>query len=161
MKNCPDFEILMAEAEDILTSKVMQKEKQLPHHGKTSCYDHSVQVAMTSLQIARSLHRPVDTKSLVRGALLHDLYLYDWHIATSHDKLHGFAHARIALENAERHFTLNDIERDIIIKHMFPLNLPLPRYRETMIVTLADKICTAKDMARGTRNLIRRLLPTA
>ena len=32
------------------------------------------------------------------------------------------------------------IERDIIKKHMFPLNIAFPKYKESLIVCIADKI---------------------
>ena len=50
-----------------------------------------------------------------------------------------------ALENAERDYELNDIERDMIKKHMFPLNPAPPKYIETVILCIADKICAFKE----------------
>ena len=38
-------------------------------------------------------------------------------------------------------FTLDAVERDVIERHMFPLNPVPPRYRESVLVCLADKIC--------------------
>ena len=49
------------------------------------------------------------------------------------------------MDNAETDFGLNDVERDIIFKHMFPLNLRFPRYKETFIVSMADKKCSVGD----------------
>ena len=43
----------------------------------------------------------------------------------------------------------DDIEKDIIVKHMFPLNIKLPRYRESYIVTIADKICSSYEVIYG------------
>lgn len=99
-----------------------------------------------SVQLAERLGVRVDMKSMVRGALLHDYFLYDWHEADSSHRLHGFTHARRALENAERDFSLNDIQRDIIAKHMFPMNPKLPRRKESVIVTIADKICATREV---------------
>ena len=65
----------------------------------------------------------------------------------SAQKWHGFRDARIALQNAARDFDLNKIEIDIIRKHMFPLNLRIPRYRESFIVCLADKICAIRELS--------------
>lgn len=58
---------------------------------------------------------------------------------------HGLAHARTALENASHDFELTPIEKDIIEKHMFPLNIKLPKYRESYLVTIADKICSSYE----------------
>lgn len=131
---------------DILTSEKMQKEQEFRHHGRKSCFCHSVNVAYESVKLAKKWCKTADMRALVRGALLHDYYLYDWHISEKSHKWHGFKHAKTALENASRDFELNDIERDIIRKHMFPLNLRIPKYKETWIVCLADKICAVKDM---------------
>ena len=77
----------------------------------------------------------------MRGALLHDYFLYDWHVPSETHRGHGFTHARTALHNASRDFTLDAVERDVIERHMFPLNPVPPRYRESVLVCLADKIC--------------------
>ena len=94
---------------------------------------------------------PVDKQSLVRGALLHDYFLYDWHEKDGGHRLHGFFHAERALHNARRDFNLNFIERDIIRKHMFPLNITPPKFRESWIVTWADKLCAAEETTRALR----------
>ena len=52
------------------------------------------------------------------------------------------------LANADRDFGLNDIERDIISKHMFPLTPHLPSFRESVIVGLADKWCAIAETFR-------------
>lgn len=48
-------------------------------HGDTSVFRHSVSVAYFSYYLALKMNAPVDIHSLVRGALLHDYFLYDWH----------------------------------------------------------------------------------
>lgn len=130
---------------DILTSENFLRETAFRHHGAKSCFCHSVCVAYESVRLALKSKKKIDMRSLVRGALLHDYYLYDWHENDKNHKLHGYIHAKRALENAEKDFGLNDVERDIIFKHMFPLNIRFPRYRETYIVCMADKICSMKD----------------
>ncbi|MBE5958861.1 MAG: HD domain-containing protein [Lachnospiraceae bacterium] len=126
----------------------MQYSKTNKHHGEVSVYNHSVDVALISLKLARRFRIKVDEKSLVRGALLHDYYLYDWHEPDESHRLHGFSHAKKAFINASKDFDLNDIEKDIIIKHMFPLNLSLPVYKESVLVCLADKISATKDYSK-------------
>ena len=59
--------------------------------------------------------------------------------------LHGFRHAGTALRNADRDFELNDTERDMIKKHMFPLNPAPPRFKETAVLCLADKYCALRE----------------
>lgn len=141
-----DFELIEKFAVDIINSPGMQSEKEFMQHGRISCYTHSLSVANMSIRIARSLRVHTDVKSMIRGALLHDYFLYDWHEPDAGHKLHGFTHARKALVNAERDFNLTDIERDIIVKHMFPMNICLPLHRESCIVTLADKLCALREV---------------
>jgi uncharacterized protein len=64
------------------------------------------------------------------------------------EKFHGFAHPRIALDNAERHFTLNDTERDCILRHMWPLTLMPPRTRESFVVSMVDKWVASRELLR-------------
>ena len=128
---------------DILNSDGMNSEKRFIQHGRISCYEHSVNVALTSLSLAKRFSLNVNESALVRGALLHDYFLYDWH-KKGHN-LHGFFHAARALNNAEKDFCLNDIERDIIRRYMFPLNICPPKYRESYIVCLADKLCAVYE----------------
>lgn len=131
--------------QDILESPGMQLEKTFRQHGKQSVYAHSYQVARMCLILAKRFHEKVDKRSLVRGALLHDYFLYDWHIPDKSHNLHGVTHAGMALQNAMRDFELNEIEQDMIRKHMFPLNPVPPKYRESWILCIADKICASKE----------------
>ena len=89
---------------------------------------------------ARKKRTKCDLRALVRGALLHDYYLYDWHDPNKGFRWHGFKHHRFALNNASRDFELSDTEKNVIYAHMFPLTpWCLPRCREAITVTLADK----------------------
>jgi len=112
-------------------------------HGQVSCLEHSLRVARMSFWLCRRLGMRAQLRSLVRGALLHDFFLYDWHYNLEGRKgLHGFTHPRTALENARRRFVLNEREEDIILKHMWPMTVIPPRHCETVVVCLADKYCS-------------------
>jgi uncharacterized protein len=136
-------------AREILSSQTVQKMKQYPQHGSTNALCHMVAVAWKAYSIAVSLEHKYgiafDRRSIIRGALLHDLFLYDWHDPNNGHKLHGFSHPYTALKNAERHFFLNGKERNIIKRHMFPFTPIPPRYRESLLVSYADKICSTKE----------------
>ena len=110
-----------------------------------SVFEHSVCVALVCLWLVHRLHLKVNQRAFVRGALLHDYFLYDWHTPDPAHRLHGFRHAGTALRNADRDFELNDTERDMIKKHMFPLNPALPRFKETAVLCLADKYCALRE----------------
>ncbi len=148
--------LLYEYAEDILTSDGMLSEKSFLQHGTVSVYEHSVAVAIMCISIAhflaRYLHIKTDERSLVRGALLHDYFLYDWHISDKSHRFHGFSHPKTALKNAQRDFELNKIEKNMILRHMFPLTFPPPRYREGMILCVADKICALSETIKRQDN---------
>ncbi len=109
-------------------------------HGKTDCLLHSIAVAYFSYATATFLNLKLNKRSLAKGALLHDFFLYDWHELDVFHKFHGFTHPKTALENALREWELNDTEKDIITKHMFPLTPALPCYKESILVCIIDKI---------------------
>ncbi|QSX07297.1 HD domain-containing protein [Sedimentibacter sp. zth1] len=124
----------------------MMTTKEYCQHGNTSCYLHSISVAYYSLRLANVLRLNYDLESLIKGALLHDYFLYDWHKKSKNHRLHGFSHPVVALKNAKKEYVLNDIETDIIIKHMFPLTILPPIYKESILVCLVDKICSIKEV---------------
>lgn len=139
---------------DVLASPRMQALRAFIQHGEVSRYEHCLCVCYIAMRIAEKMSITIDERSMVRGALLHDFFMYDWHDPSSLRVLHGFTHPKEALLTAERDFELNEIERDVIRKHMFPLTLSLPAHRETVLVCLADKISALMEtfgMRRGLR----------
>lgn len=128
-------------------------------HGDTSCLLHSVAVTYWACRLSELLPLSVSREALIRGAMLHDYFLYDWHHASPSHRLHGFTHPRAALENARRDYALSEVERDIILRHMFPLTLIPPRRLESVLVSLADKGCSLYETFRrgAYRSLSKRL----
>ena len=117
-------------------------------HGQTTTLEHVAAVAYLSLALVRKLGIRCDERALVRGALLHDYCLYDWHDHNAApDAWHGFPHPRHALRNAEADFPdLTPLERDIIAHHMFPLVPSPPRHVESLVVSLVDKACSTVEV---------------
>ena len=131
---------------EILASDNMKREKRFIQHANVSTYEHSIGVATMSLTLAAIVRVKVDKVSLVRGALLHDFFLYDWHDKTAMPKAHAYLHPLIAFDNAKKEFRLNAIEKNIIQAHMFPLSIVMPKYKESWIVVMADKICAMNEI---------------
>jgi len=131
-------------ANDILNSDNFQKIKEHIQHGNMTVNEHCINVAKTSLRIKDKLHIKCNKRDLIRGALLHDYFLYDWHFKDLKNphKLHGFYHPSRALHNAQKEYTLTKRQEDIIKKHMWPLTVVPPMCREAWIVTAADKYCS-------------------
>ena len=122
-------------------------------HGTMSVHAHVISVARASLAMAERLERlgiRIDRASLIRGALLHDYFLYDWHDPDPSHRLHGFTHPFTALARAQEDFEdLTPRERNIISRHMFPL-VPIPSTcREAWLVCLADKACALHETIAG------------
>lgn len=128
----------------IVKNDKMQSTKSCVQHGDVSVFAHSMAVAAYSIKLADKLGIKYDRKSLIRGALLHDFFLYDWHETSNvGDGLHGFAHPLTASKNAVRYFNLNKKEMDIIRKHMWPLTITkMPKCRESWLVCAVDKYCS-------------------
>ena len=60
--------------------------------------------------------------------------------------------------NASQHFSLDKKERDVIVKHMWPLTLSPPKYAESYIVVLVDKFfCISEAFSRNRNALVRHL----
>jgi len=134
-------------ASDILESQNFLLTKKHIQHGNMTVNDHVMDVARYSIAISDSLHIPCNRRELIRGALLHDYFLYDWHEPHKSNplKLHGFFHPGIALKNASGEYQLTDREKEIIRKHMWPLTIIPPLCREAWIVTTADKYCSLME----------------
>ena len=131
----------------IITNEEFLKRKKYHHHENESVYDHSMAVAYFAYKFAKKHH--FDYKSAAIGGLLHDFYYKDWQLNRVHKsffKMHGFVHAREALENSRKTFPylMNKKVENIILRHMFPLNITLPKYKESWIVSLMDKKCSFK-----------------
>lgn len=139
---------LKEHAEDILESEKFRSTRDYVQHGTIPVHRHCIDVAKQSLLISRFLHLPVREKEMIRGALLHDYFLYDWHdreredYKKQHGSLHGFYHPGIALKNASRDYDLTPREKDIIKKHMWPMTVIPPKCTEAWVVTFADKYCS-------------------
>lgn len=131
-------------------------------HGNTSTLLHSIAVSYFSCRLAYKFHLSYSERELIRGALLHDYFLYDWHEKDASHSWHGFTHPGKALDNAKKDFALTEREKDIIRKHMFPLTPAVPRYRESVLVCLVDKWCSTIEVFKKNpyEDLRMKFLPT-
>lgn len=112
-------------------------------HGETSRLKHSLNVAYYSYRVAKALR--LDCRSAARGALLHDLFFYDWKECGLTPLGHARLHPHIAHTNASCVTDLNEVESDIILKHMWLCSRDRPIYGESLIVTLVDKMCACAE----------------
>ena len=142
--------------QDLIKNATVQEMRNFNQHADTSCYRHCMQVAFYTYIICKKLH--LDYISATRGAMLHDLFLYDWHNHERTEKtfrsLHAFAHPKIALQNATKIFDLNEIEQDVILNHMWPVTIRFPHFKETVVVTFADKYSATRETFFHLRDLL-------
>lgn len=132
----------------ILFSEKYQRLKNYCAHGGYSVYEHSLRVAILAYSIAKK-KKDIRIESLLRSALLHDYYLYDWHHAHEGHRLHGFRHPYCAAKNAKRDFNVTEFERKLIRSHMFPLTFwTLPLSKEARILVKADKKAAYSETIR-------------
>lgn len=127
---------------DMMDNPVVSEMKKYNHHSHTSCYQHSVHVSYYNYLICKKFGW--DTKAAAKGGLLHDLFLYDWHGHKTEmgERMHGFEHPTKALKNAQSNFDITEKEGDIIKKHMFPLTVTPPKYKESYVIAMTDKFCS-------------------
>ena len=141
---------------DLLESEVVQKMCNFTQHGDTTTFDHCLMVSFKSFQFCRKFN--LDYRAAARGGLLHDLFLYDWHDKDLDINLHGFYHPGIALRNAEKAFVLDDKEKEIIKKHMWPLTVVPQKCREAYVICYFDKTCTLKEVFKEWVVSLRKLM---
>lgn len=138
-----DFDELVR---DIISTDEFIGMKNYRHHVKSNVYDHALKVARLCYRHCKHYGTDVDMREVVRGALLHDFYLYDRHDRHLSHRHHGTRHPRRALDNARRVYRdLTETECDIILHHMFPLTWPAPRTREGRLVCFYDKVAAIGD----------------
>lgn len=136
---------------DILRSDNFKSSAKNIQHSNVSVMKHSMKVAYASMWITKKLRLKCNKEDLVRGALLHDYFLYDWHDDDHRGlkNLHGFYHPGVALKNAMAEYTLTERQKNIISSHMWPLTLRhIPKCKEAWVVTAADKYVSTMESLR-------------
>ena len=140
---------------DLIENEKIKKLDKYEQHCHTSRLQHCINVSYYSFLICRFLGW--DYRSAARAGLMHDLFFYDWRVDKLRTKNHAAWHPRVALDNARKICELNDIEKDAILKHMWPCTFIPPRYKESYAVTFADKIC---EIFEATGNIVSAVLKT-
>ncbi|KRM24801.1 MULTISPECIES: HD domain-containing protein [Limosilactobacillus] len=139
---------------DLLAQPAVQKLANYTQHHHSNRLQHSIAVSYDSYKIAKRMH--LDYRSTARAGLLHDLFYYDWRTTKFDLGTHAFIHPRVALRNAEKITPLNKKERDIILKHMFGATMAVPRYPESLIVSLVDDFEAEHEFFGPLRAKLRR-----
>jgi uncharacterized protein len=144
----------MGIARALIETPQVQRLADFNHHFGKTRLDHSMEVAWYSFLLSKKLS--LDCNATVRGALLHDLFFYDW--LREEPRLHGFRHPQISLKNAREITILSKKETDIIVKHMWPLTVIPPSHLESWIVCFVDTFCTLRDYGIVTKKKLKGLM---
>ena len=163
--NCDGFGEWYEIVSPILSTEEFQKRKLMKHHDE-SVWDHCVMVSYYAFKYSKRFK--VNSRNCAIAGLMHDFYPHAWQYSKSLEKLdksysyyflpgskkptffhqHGFIHTREAKENFKKYYNKLSNKRidNAILRHMFPLNIIPPRYKEGWIVTLADKVVSFKNL---------------
>ena len=145
IKNINDSEYLFY-ISDILENEEFKKLDKMGHHGITRL-EHSIRVSYYSYKIAKILKLNYETTA--RAGLLHDFFISNKNRPLYKRFYSIFVHPRYALENANKYFEIDDISRNIIEAHMFPIYKCVPKYAESWIVTSIDKVSAIYEFGRS------------
>ena len=121
---------------DIIVIEEFNQLKKIKHHG-TSRYEHCCRVSYYSYKYSKMLK--LDFKACARAGLLHDFFSSPEDRTKFQRIMSTFTHPKYALKNALSLFELNNMEKNIIRSHMFPVNLYIPKYAEAWLVSFVDK----------------------
>ncbi len=127
----------------ILEHEEFLKRKEYMQHHKESVYHHVLRVSYDCYRLGKKLK--LDYESLAIAGLLHDFYEKPWQLEKEKKPFfqkHGFTHAKNAALNAQKYFPelLNEKRKSMIKTHMFPLNITIPKYKESWLLTIIDKL---------------------
>lgn len=128
---------------DIFRNKEFKKLYNIKHHG-ISRLEHSVKISYYSYLIAKKLG--INYVSVARGGLLHDFFFNGNERKMKEKFLDTFTHPYLALCTSKDIFSINKLEENIIVSHMFPIYLSVPKYKESILVNLVDKVIGFKEM---------------
>ena len=136
---------------DLLNQEKVQEMKHYRQHYNINCFEHCLFVSYNTYLICKKHH--LDYISGARAGMLHDLFLYDWRKRENGRRgLHAYTHPKVALKHASTFLNLNDKEKDMILKHMWPVTPAFPKYKETFVITFVDKYFAVAEAFIKTKN---------
>lgn len=140
---------------DILGNEEFKKMENIVHHG-VNRLNHSIRVSYYSYKIAKFFR--LDSEKVARAALLHDFFFENNINLDKKEKIVTMLnHPKYAAENSKKYFELSELEEDIILTHMFPVALRVPKYFESWMVDLVDDVASIYERS----SVISRQLSTA
>lgn len=121
----------------ILENEQFKLIDKIEHHG-TSRFNHSLKVSFYSYKIAKLLK--LDYIETAKGGLLHDFFISEEDRNMLDRFTSTFTHPKKAVQTSKKYFNISEKEENIIHSHMFPIYFSLPKYSESWVVSLVDKV---------------------
>ena len=160
LENEEIVEPIMKYGRDVINSAVFQRGFQQRHHVKMTVADHSMDVTIIALRLSRALQRlhiRIDEKTIVEGALCHDLGILGRDEKFKNGRDMCRMHPILSVDETKKLIPDMDEKLEgVVRRHMWPataITMP-PNSREGLIVMLADKYSATRevmDMAVGRR----------
>lgn len=136
-----EFEEIIKE---IINNEKFKELKNIKQHGrKNTRYMHCYNVAKETYYKCKK--KNLDYISATKAALLHDFYNEHYNNLLKRIVLF-FNHGNKSLENSLKYYNLSEKEKNIIASHMFPATYVIPKYKESIIVSLMDKKIAFKEI---------------
>lgn len=141
---------LLRYGRDILDSDIFASGFDQTHHYHTTVGDHTLNVALTSLEMVyrlERLHIHLDKRPIVAGALCHDLGIIGRHEKYKNDAICCQLHPLDSVKVART--LLKDLDpktRKIISRHMFPMTPLPPTSLAGWVVDIADTVSTYREL---------------
>ncbi len=147
-ENCNGF---LDCVKDLMDTEEIQCLRQYEQHLEIDRLQHITSVSYIAYLIAKKIN--CDYRAVARAAIMHDLVYYDWRNGKTGGwhRLHGYRHPELACLNAkELCGEISEKEHNIILRHMWPLTVIPPKYKEGWIVTFSDKYCAFYEVLYST-----------
>lgn len=142
MRRRNDFlvdEFLM-ETNSVLRLPPLLEAADVQHHGRAnSLRDHCIRTGWCAFRLCRAFRVDKSTEiSTVQAALIHD-------ITGDYGNESWIDHGERAARYMSGWMPLNERQKNAVSCHMFPSCKGLPRYKESWIVSLADKLVAIRE----------------
>ena len=147
-------EKMMKQEKDILFSERFFKAGEVRHHYNTSVADHSERTAAYAMRICSWLKRHsvrISEEDVVRACLLHDIGMTDEKVSGSVSFRKAYLHPKRSEQIAKNEFQANEVQCNAIRRHMWPICLIPPKFREGWVVMAADKCCSLWEITHKCR----------
>ena len=137
----PDISVRNEENKDILGSDRYERAETIRHHN-TSVAVHSRKTAEYGERICRWLKRRgvrISEEDVVRACLLHDIGMTEQNVHETVSWKKAYLHPQKGEQIAKTEYRANEIQRNAIRRHMWPICIIPPKYKEGWVVVAADK----------------------